>query len=266
MMRMLRITKNLASLALLLYICILVAGFVLPEEPKPVGKDLSVYAIGDTLWVKGYWKVTQGSPDSVIWQVSSPKTALVRRAYLPSATKDSVRLIPTPALLEGDSLIIAGCWQTKKKQVLSLANCLAVTYIRPVDPGTVVPDSLRVVGFKIMIDPLIASSSGGVYGWTQQVNTDGSLCPSFKFADNGKIALRTGEANDTTCARIYATSVGQLNRMQSVTYVNGHWVVGALSPARQAALDNKCIIWNVTGGTIIPGQHDVNCNPSLVSS
>lgn len=199
-----------------------------------------------------------GNPDSVVVLFSMPNAPTVRIKGTAATTSfGPAILVPVPAIVEGDSATVVANWTAYKKGTASVSGAIAKVYKRPVTPPNFIPDSLNVSAITILGDRQLLSMVNGQWHDVQQTNTSRLYCVAFTFKDNGKIALRTPDRADTTCARYYATGVGQLQRAQAVTYVGtpgvpgGYWAVGPYTVARQAAIDRVCIGWSTTD----PGGH-----------
>lgn len=103
---------------------------------------------GDSLTVVAAFH-SVGQPDSIIWSASSRLTATARKAYRAGSYADSLRLIPSPALADGDTLTVSSCLQVATRRtsgvVYSALKCQAVLYTKP---GAVF-DSLRVISLEL---------------------------------------------------------------------------------------------------------------------
>jgi len=258
-----RVFRGVVVVLMFVALCLIVAltSSCAPAEARAAGVNaegtLFVVAAGDTLKATMGYRVS-GSPDSVAWIFTARNAPLIRlvRAAPPNGTSLAIgpaNLIPSPALAEGDTVTVQACPMAYKKgQTYTGFACGSKLYQKPIVPPVVLPDSLTVISLHIMLDPFRvanASTQGG-RGVYVQTTTTAQFCVALQFKDTKKYALRTLDRADTTCARHYATTIGQLQRAQPVTYTNGVWVVGSLSPARTAVLDAICIDWQGTGGTI----------------
>lgn len=202
--------------------------------------ELRGVAAGDSVTATFYYRTT-GNPDSVVslfLMANAPSVRIPRPGTATSA--GPAVLLPVPPLVEGDSGLVTVQWTAYKRNAAPVTGQVSRYFKRPVTPPNVLPDSLRLSAVHIMSDPkLMLGTPAGTY---VAPNGTARFCLALTFAD-GKIGLRSMERADTVCARYYATSVGQLQRVQTVTFAttSSAWSVAPASPARQAALDAVCL-------------------------
>lgn len=117
--------------------CLLVLACAPPPDPV-----LTVRAEGDTLHVNTVFTV-QGTPDSLISLFSNSRSVSVRHRLPITARRDSALLIPSPALLPGDTARVRFDLTPHPGRTISAS----VLYRKP-PSGTI--DSLTVVGIQIV--------------------------------------------------------------------------------------------------------------------
>lgn len=197
-------------------------------------------AAGDTVTAAFFYRPL-ASPDSVACLFLLANAASVRVVRPGTATScGPAVLVPTPAIVAGDSALVTVQWTAYKKNATpaTVSGQFARYFKRPVPPPGVQPDSLTLSGIKIMRDPFLVGNAGSTWA-----PPGGSvrLCGALTFRD-GRIGLRSIERADSTCARYFATTIGQLQRLQAVTYAGGTWHVASASTGRQAVLDGVCFV------------------------
>lgn len=116
-------------------------------------EDTFITAVGDTLKATQFYKVS-GSPDSVRWLFTARNapSQSVSRGAPPnglSLTAGPVNLIPSPALLDGDTVTVSACPVAWKKGTSYPGSCSTRLYTRPIVPPVVTGDSLTVIGLDI---------------------------------------------------------------------------------------------------------------------
>lgn len=231
------------------------------ETRKPMAMTFA--AVGDTL-KPTFWFKVQGRPDSVVCVYSGGGSATSRKTALgPTPTScPAGQLIPSPALNEGDSTLIAVNWTLYKSGTATVSGGPYTRYYKkPVLPPSLQPDSLTVIGLEILLERKDMTSSNVI-----AVGDSAYICPAFRFKD-GKVALRAVDRDTVAhgCVWQYATRYDQkirLNPVQFKTTGSLAWIVaGPASAARQAVIDTTCIYWNVgfNGGSIRPNPHDAAC-------
>lgn len=237
-------------------------------DGKPTG--MTFVAAGDTVKPTFFYKIT-GNPDSVVCIFSGAGSTASRKVAPGSSTSCGPGiLLPVPVMVEGDSAQFAVNWTIYKRNAPNVQGGPYIRwYKRPVTVPNLIPDSLNFSSLHIMRDPdrILMDSTTREWRPYAVLDTVGpkpwytkpmKMCVSMTFKDNGKIVLRDSERADTVCTRLYAKTVGQLQRWQPVSYnaTTQTWTVGPgpLSAARMAALNKVCISWSGVG---IPGTMQI---------
>ncbi|MDZ4862714.1 MAG: hypothetical protein SGJ01_04640 [Gemmatimonadota bacterium] len=274
--------RRLARLALLALPLLLPANGCAPTPAAAEvrGEDVFVTAVGDTLTVHQFAKVT-GSADSVAYLFSAARAASVRITRMAPANGAPLvwgpaKLVPIPAMLDGDTTTVSACPTAWRKGQATTFACSTKLYTRPVIPPNVTPDSLTVFGMIPITDAPLA-------GLLFAVNANPSLCVAFKFKD-GKVGIRSVDLVDTMqfvgvrlsswnagtphrgCAYNYGTQIAQALRVHAVTFsrlgtLGGDSAarVSPASPLRQLAMDTICATLTTSGGsTITPSSWDAS--------
>lgn len=199
------------------------------------GPELSIRAApGDTLRLTMGWHLSRPADSTIITVSTSPNVgppAPGNRIPVPGAlTTHVLTFVPSPALVEGQSVTITACFASKRVGVTQ-APCspISASYTKPVDPGNATPDSLKVAG--MYMDPP-GNPTSPIKLVVQQIVT---FCIYWTMGDS-TVGLRTTDQN-TTCTNRYV-ALYPANRRR-------------ISPAKQAIIDRECVEWTVTGGGTI---------------
>ena len=173
-------------------------------------------AVGYTLNVSTYF-TAKGTPDSILTTVTSPQTPTATKWAPRTGSPVTLAIIPSPALLDGQTLTGQSCVVASVKGKLTAPKCAPWTYTRP----GVVLDS-TVVGFLLLPDTMTATvgdtvhylamatyRDGRTVGWAKDFDTRGEagtvlLNASFNgFTATAKLCVRGG-ANDPFPCQAFA--------------------------------------------------------------
>jgi hypothetical protein len=141
--------------------------------------DVRLLAVGDTINVAAVYR-TSGAPDSVVWTFTvrnAPQLRVKMTQNGASVVTPTVKLVPSPALAEGDTTTVSACPTAYKRTATpsSVAfACLTKVFTKPGAPPVVTPDSLQLS--RLMVTPKLVTLASG---------TSQQFCAYFSRADGG---------------------------------------------------------------------------------
>jgi hypothetical protein len=142
------------------------------------GGRLAVVAAGDTLTVTLLGLRVQNTPDSAVtlFSVRNAPTARVKISGPVNGvatTVGPVRLVPSPALAEGDTATVTACVTLYKRLLaVPLLPCARALYTRPVLPPTGTVDSLQLSALRVT-PKTVALVGGSLQQFCAYSTTDG---------------------------------------------------------------------------------------------